>query len=163
MPKYRVLVSEITNFGDLRCVAGWDLDRGKMIRPEPHPRGFWPSPTIVSNGAFDLRRIVRFDAAKPVPATQYPHLTEDRVVAGNLAVEDEMDKAEYLEVLRAAAFGSLAELFEDNLIIDGSKAYVPTGAQCRSLGGLEIPAEGAVLQPYLPSCWTGVERSRRQR
>jgi hypothetical protein len=28
---------------DLRCVAGWDVNRKIMIRPEPRPAAFWPA------------------------------------------------------------------------------------------------------------------------
>ena len=40
MANYQLLITDVTNCGDLRCVAGWDLDRGKMVRPEPYREGF---------------------------------------------------------------------------------------------------------------------------
>ena len=79
MPAYQVLVTDITNFGDLRCVAGWDLDRSKMIRPEPSPGGFWPASKIAPNGPFGLGKVAKFVATEPSRATDYPHRTEDRV------------------------------------------------------------------------------------
>jgi hypothetical protein len=88
MAKYKLLITEVTNFGDLRCVAGWDLDRGKMIRPEPHPKGFWQTNYIAPTGPFEVGKTVEFEAENPNPATDYPHLTEDRVVTSGIVAGD---------------------------------------------------------------------------
>lgn len=148
MADYRLLVTEITNYGDLRCVAGWDLDRSKMIRPEPHPKGFWQSGQTGPNGPFKLGATVHFSAKKPSPNTDYPHLTEDRVVIGDVSAGTRLGSGAARELLRDAAFNSLEDLFDGNLVIDGDKAYVPVGAQCASLGGLIVPAKGAVVESY---------------
>src|ERR1700676_3110774 len=148
MAQYRLLVTEITNFGDLRCVAGWDLDRSQMIRPEPFPGGFWSSDKTAPGGPFELGGTVQFVATKPNPSTEYPHLTEDRVVAGEIAVAASLEDKAAKKLLRGVAYSSLDALFDNNLVIDGEKAYVPVGAHCRSLGGLIVPTKAAVVESY---------------
>src|SRR5436190_23313204 len=148
MAQYRLLVTEITNFGDLRCVAGWDLDRNQMIRPEPFPGGFWHLDKTAPRGPFELAGTVQFVATNPNPSTEYPHLTEDRVVAGEIAVAAALEDKAAKKLLQSVAYNSLNELFDKNLVVDGEKAYVPLGAQCRSLGGLVVPTKGAVVESY---------------
>src|SRR5689334_22758537 len=134
MDTYQLLITEVTNFGDLRCVAGWDLDREKMIRPEPHPTGFWQIDKIAPAGKFEVGKTVSFVGTKPNPVTDYPHLTEDRVVTSQIAVGPVLDAAKKKRALHQAAFDSLDEIFDGKLVVDGLKAYVPVGTRCRSLG-----------------------------
>jgi Protein of unknown function, DUF488 len=148
MAEYRLLVTEITNFGDLRCVAGWDLDRSQMIRPEPFPRGFWSSDKTAPGGPFKPGGTANFVAKKPSPSTEYPHLTEDRVVAGEITIGAPLEREAANELLQSVAFSSLDDLFEDNLVVDGEKAYVPVGSECRSLGGLVVPTKGVIVESY---------------
>lgn len=148
MVAYQLLITEVTNFGDLRCVAGWDLDREKMIRPEPHPAGFWNADRIAPAGVFEVGKTVSFVGSKPNPATDYPHLTEDRVVTSEIKAGPGVDAAQRKKILKEAAFDSLDEIFDGNLVVDGLKAYVLVGAKCRSLGGLIVPAKGTVIESY---------------
>jgi hypothetical protein len=98
MAKFRLLVTDVTNYGDLRCVAGWDIDRKKMIRPEPHPLGFWQSSAIGPKG-FQRSSIAEFEAQVPSPSTSYPHRTEDRVVVGAVNNTRNLSPNECNEVL----------------------------------------------------------------
>lgn len=148
MAEYRLLVTDITNFGDLRCVAGWDLDRSKMIRPEPFPGGFWHSDKTAPSGPFELGGTVQFAAKKPHPMTEYPHLTEDRVVTGEITVAAPLEDRAAKKLLQSAAFNSLDDLFDSKLVVDGDKAYVPVGAECPSLGGLVVPAKRVAVESY---------------
>lgn len=148
MAKYQLLITDVTNFGDLRCVAGWDLKRDKMIRPEPHPTGFWPADKIAPAGKFEVGKTVSFEGTMPNPVTDYPHMTEDRVVTSEVAAGPILKAAQVKELLREAAFESLDEIFDGNLVVDGQKAYVPVGAKCKSLGGLIVPAKGATIESY---------------
>jgi hypothetical protein len=155
---FQLLITEVTNFGDLRCVAGWDLDRQKMIRPEPHRAGFWAANQIAPAGKFEVGKIVSFVGTKPHPATDYPHLTEDRVVTSGIAGGPVLGTGRKKRVLHEAAFDSLDEIFDGKLVVDGQKAYVPVGTQCRSLGGLIVPAKGASIESY--HNYEGKERLR---
>jgi hypothetical protein len=147
VPTYRVLVTDITNFGELRCVAGWDLDRSKMIRPEPSPGGFWPASKVAPNGPFELGKVAKFAATEPSRnSTDFPHRTEDRVVVGPIAAGAPPENHE--KMLRDAAFASLSALFEENLVVTGHKAYIKTGTRCRSLGGLVVKAKGVKIETY---------------
>src|ERR1700722_16639524 len=79
---HRLLVTDITEYGVLRCVAGWDLDRQTMIRPEPRPGDFWPAAVTGPGAIFRIGALVQFAGQRPEPPTAYPHFTEDRVVVG---------------------------------------------------------------------------------
>jgi hypothetical protein len=149
MPEYQLLITDITNYGDLRCVAGWDLDRNKMIRPEPHREGFWQSTMVSPAGPFEIGKTAKFKAKKPNPSTAYPHFTEDRVVEG--AVKTGTPPAGRTNILKHAAFSSLDELFDGNLVVDGFKGHVPVGAECRSLGGLIVDTKGVQIESYCNS------------
>ena len=146
MSEYRLLITEITNYGDLRCIAGWDLDRNEMIRPEPHREGFWLSTMVSPDGPFEIGKTAKFEANKPNPPTAYPHLTEDRVVVG--AVIAGAQPAGHTKILEGAAFNSLDDLFDGDLVVDGFKGYVPVGSECRSLGGLLVDAKGVEIESY---------------
>lgn len=137
MPRYRLLITDLTDYGDLRCVAGWDLDRGKMIRPEPRPGAFWQGAATGAGQAFFPGQVVRFDADVPNPPTEYPHRTEDHVVQGDvhlierLAGEDFRNHLENIADDAAAVLGSPVE-------IANGKAYVPLGTNHRSLVGINV-------------------------
>ena len=148
MSTYRLLITEVTDFGVLRCVAGWDLDREKMIRPEPHPAGFWNADRIAPYGKFEVGKTVSFVGMKPNPATDYPHLTEDRVVTSEIGIGPVLDAVKTEKVLRGATFDSLDKIFDGKLVVDGFKAYVPVGTGCRSLGGLIVSPKGAMVESY---------------
>jgi hypothetical protein len=96
--------------------------------------------------SFELGATSKFTASKPQPPTEYPHFTEDRVVAGQIIKGPGPENRE--ELLRAAAFDSLEALFEGNLVIDGQKGYIPLGKKCRSLGGLLVKSNGATIESY---------------
>ena len=81
---YRIVVTEVTLYGRLRCVAGFDLDRGVMIRPEPEPAGFWEAKVCGPNTTFHPGHVVEFRGERP--QTALPHNTEDIVVGGGSPV-----------------------------------------------------------------------------
>jgi hypothetical protein len=108
-----------------------------MIRPEPGPGQFWPAVDTGTERPFIPKNIVAFNAAIPEPPTDYPHLTEDRVVAGRVQLESTLEEDEFRRTL--ARIGTTVEaIFGANLRINNGKAYVKTGTQCASLGGVNV-------------------------
>jgi hypothetical protein len=139
MAKYRLLITDLTEYGDLRCVAGWDLDRGKMIRPEPHPGGFWNQSYCGSGRSFAPGNIVIFKADLPQPKTDLPHLNEDRVVqVETIAVEKTLSKNEFLDHLAKVATVGREVAFAAPVRVINAKAFVPTHTDRPSLRGLSI-------------------------
>ncbi len=138
MNTFRVLITDLTDYGDLRCVAGWDLDRQLMIRPEPHPGGFWDQSLCGPNKPYNPGNIVQFQAALPNPPTEYPHLNEDRVVAGKPLLEKTLSRADFASNLRKVRLVDRAVAFTAPVEISNSKAYIKVGTNHPSLQGLEI-------------------------
>jgi len=136
--KYRLLVTDITEFGSLRCVAGWDLDRQVMIRPEPHPAGFWPATATGARREFAVGNVIEFEGQLPDPATPYPHLTEDRIVCGLVARSTiTLSAAERTRVLARTLSQSIADIFSGQMQRTGRGGFVPEGIRSRSLGAIE--------------------------
>lgn len=88
MAVYELIITDVTCYGSLYCVAGWDRLSGRMVRPEPStadPRNeasrFWGDSFAGPGRAFCVGNIVQFDA-NPAPGTSaFPHATEDCVVS----------------------------------------------------------------------------------
>lgn len=133
---YRIVVTEVTLYGRLRCVAGWDMDRKRMIRPEPAPGAFWDARFCGERTTFHPGHVVEFRADQP--DTPYPHRTEDRVVLGEPRCRQRLAWPRFLTILEEAEDADLTGMFDGALIIEGHHAFVPEGRQCRSLGGLRV-------------------------
>jgi hypothetical protein len=140
MKKHRLLITEITDYGTLHCVAGWDLALGKMIRPEPSPGGFWSAEYVSDGRHFRRGAVVELFARSPDPPTEYPHRTEDRVVVGAINQLEMMPAAERNRILASTTSPDLDTLFDGHLQVEKSKGYIGRGVQCRSLGGIEVDA-----------------------
>jgi len=139
MAKFRILVTDLTEYGEkLRCVAGWDLDQNKMIRPEPRPGGFWDRAVCGTGQPFNIANIVVFEAAPPNPPTQLPHLNEDRVVEGGIAVEKSLSREEFIAALKQIPTVSGSVAFAAPVQARNAKAFVPTGTNHPSLRGLFV-------------------------
>ncbi len=138
MEQFRLLITDLTDYGTLRCVAGWDLDRQKMVRPEPHPGGFWEQTLCGEGKPFAPGHIVILEASPPQPKTELPHLNEDKVVKGAIKLDKTLSRDKFLEMLRNVAAVSRATSFAAPVEISNSKAFVRTGTDHPSLKGLLI-------------------------
>ena len=138
MEKFRLLITDLTEYGTLRCVAGWDQDRQKIVRPEPHPLGFWEGTACGNGRPFAPGNIiVTFDAVVPNPKTELPHLNEDRVVRGPIKLEQSLSREKFLEAIRKIPTIDSAAAFNSPVKVENSKAYVPReGTDHPSLRGL---------------------------
>ena len=75
MAAYEILVTDVTNYGTLYCVAGTTID-GRMIRPEPHTAKannevsrFWTDAAAGPGKFFSVGNIVSFEAEDPMLRT----------------------------------------------------------------------------------------------
>jgi len=135
---YRIVVTEVTLYGRLRCVAGFDLDRGVMIRPEPEPAGFWEARVCGPNTTFHPGHVVEFRGERP--QTALPHNTEDIVVSGKPRKVGMLSTDGLKQALARAAAFTAETVFGDHLRFDRDKAYVPAGANCGSLACQTVEA-----------------------
>lgn len=151
MPTYNLVITDVTRYGDLFCVAGWDLDNGGMIRPEPPTANaaaeasrFWTEQYAGPNKFFALGNRVRFNAALPPANFPFPHATEDRIVApGNSAVLGQMTVAQIAQSVAPGVSLSLDNAFGGELHrAHSGKAHVIAGTQTVSLDAIEVdPSE----------------------
>ncbi|WP_434848047.1 dual OB domain-containing protein [Bradyrhizobium oligotrophicum] len=148
MSLHNLIITDVTRYGNLFCVAGWDLQNGRMIRPEPpamdpasEPTRFWGNGDAGPGRFFDVGNVVRFQA-KPAPAgSAFPHATEDVIFVkdGEATVVRKMTLAEIANSVASGVAASIDGAFGGTLQRAASgKAYVPAGAQTVSLDALEI-------------------------
>src|SRR5229473_5127142 len=94
MPTYEIVVTDVTCYGTLYCVAGWDRRAGRMIRPEPpaanmvsEPSKFWDGRFAGPGRTFSIGNIVRVIASPPPQDFPFPHATEDRIVGAGTQMQ----------------------------------------------------------------------------
>ncbi|MBK1865791.1 dual OB domain-containing protein [Aestuariivirga sp. YIM B02566] len=148
MPTYELVITDVTRYGSLFCVAGWDLKNGGMIRPEPSTANasveasrFWGEKDAGPGKFFAVGNIVKFDAVSAPANFPFPHATEDRIfVAGNnSAILAQKSNAQVAQLVVAGVSSSVNEAFGGHLHrAHSGKAYVMAGQQTHSLGAIEI-------------------------
>jgi hypothetical protein len=154
---YRVVITDVTDYGDLHCVAGWDLSSERMVRPEPAPQSFWPGANVGPGQIFWPGHIVEFEGDLP-RGQPLPHATEDVVVRrGTLQRVDRIGMADLASEIAGSVNADLETLFAENLVLNGSSAHVPAGSNCRSLGAIEI--DRASLR-FSETNWNGRRKLR---
>jgi hypothetical protein len=139
-----MVVTDVTIYAADRCVAGWDLEKDCMVRPEPSPGRFWPAIFCGSKSTFHPGHLVSFDGERP--RTDLPHRTEDWVVVGDSLTGHGFAGA---DVFRGVCLKSLArgpaEVLGSHLNFSNDKAFVPQGSECGSLCALELRASELAL------------------
>lgn len=153
MAIYRLAITEVTRYGDLYCVAGWDLDRRAMVRPEPPgatnanpPSRFWSSQYAGAGKAFEVGNVVRLgDAGLPPMDFPWPHRTEDVIVVGgsSINIEGAVGEEELAQAVQGSVEPTVRAVFDQGLVrawngAGSTKAYVVEGHQGRSLGAVEL-------------------------
>jgi hypothetical protein len=147
MAIHKLLITDITAFGDLYCVAGWDQERQSMIRPEPPDTNanslatrFWNNNYVGPDKVFWVGHVVQFEATTAPKTFPYPHATEDVIVRPSTMIQ-QLERLT-LEQTAAYAAGSVSETIEQ--AYDGGLAktnsglaFVPRGYKGRSLGALQ--------------------------
>lgn len=148
MEEYEIVVTDVTRYGDKYCVAGWDLNRNVMVRPEPptamaaaEASRFWSAQAAGPDKFFAVGNVVKFYANGPSVDFQFPHATEDRLVQTQHPsnVVSKLTLAETVAAVGGSVSHSLQAVFGGQLIRAASeKAYVPAGSQTVSLGAIQI-------------------------
>jgi hypothetical protein len=151
MAQYEILVTDVTCYGDLYCVAGWDRVTGMMIRPEPFGANsasevsrFWDASFAGPGRVFSIGNIVRFEAANPPQDFPFPHRTEDRIVDQSMTpvVVATLTIPQLEAAIAAKVSPSLQSSFGGALARDVSgKASVPAGHRTHSLDSVQIAPE----------------------
>jgi Dual OB-containing domain len=155
MPAHELIITDVTNYGSLYCVAGWDRVNGRMIRPEPatanpHDEAsrFWDNRLAGAGRTFSVGNIVSLDATAPPGTFPFPHATEDRlVVAGSqIQVLGQLAPAAVAQQVALGVSPTLEAAFDGGLIREASrKAYVPAGHNGRSLGALDLEPNNLIF------------------
>ena len=157
MADYKIIVTDVTCYGSLYCVAGWDRNTHRMIRPEPpgastanEASRFWDVRFVGPGKLFDLGCIAEFYAADPLPDFPFPHATEDRIVdmtRPRRSVE-RLDMPQIVQAVAAGVSPTLEDAFDGGLVrVAGSrKPYVQVGHVGRSLGAIELAPRQIAFQ-----------------
>lgn len=159
MTTYEILITDVTCYSNLYCVAGWDLRAGRMIRPEPpdanmayEPSKFWAGQG--PGRSFSVGNVVRIAANPPPAQFPFPHATEDRIVVAGPTVQvlGALDSPRTVAAVAAGVSRTLGAAFDNALVRPPSgKAYVPAGHNGRSLGAIEItPAQLRFFEDAYP-------------
>ncbi|WP_226635222.1 dual OB domain-containing protein [Novosphingobium profundi] len=147
MPTYELIITDVTCYGPLFCVAGWDLNNGGMIRPEPpgantfsEASRFWDAQHAGPGKLFAVGNVVRLDAAQPPANFPFPHATEDRiVVAGTMTRIAQMVPAQIVQAVMPGVSSSISRSFGGQLHrANSGKAHVVAGVQVGSLDAVNI-------------------------
>lgn len=147
MAIYEIIITDVTCYGTLYCVAGWDRNEGRMIRPEPatskagvEASRFWDAQHSGPGKVFAVGNVVSLEA-NPAPRNfPFPHATEDRlVIAGRpLKILDQISLSDVAKQVAAGVAGSILTSFGGALVrANSGKAYVPAGNVGGSLDAIE--------------------------
>jgi hypothetical protein len=133
-----MIVTDVTKVGDERCVAGWDLARRRMIRPEPRPGDFWPPALTESGAPFEIGAVASYSIRSEEPATRFPHRTEDKIVDGDVVRLRAPNLGSSIQILRSIASPTIQHVFGGNVRVENERAFVKLDTQCASLGSVNI-------------------------
>jgi hypothetical protein len=138
---YRAIITDVTNYGPLFCVAGWDFDHQAMIRPEPAPASFWDSRFVGENRPFWPGHIVTFEGHKP-ENQPFRHATEDIIATMRTLTRQEIVPLQNVSAMVAGSVSpDLDQIFRGGMQSNLSSAFVAAGTQCPSLGAIELARE----------------------
>lgn len=161
MATYELIVTDVTRYNDLFCVAGWDVNNGGMIRPEPptakataEASRFWSAQNAGPGKFFAVGNRVRFDAAMPPANFPFPHAKEDRVVIAGRPHEilGQMISAQMVQAVAGGVSASIDAAFGGHLNrANSGKAHVTAGTQTCSLDAIEIDPGSISFYEHNPS------------
>lgn len=148
MATYELIITDVTRYGGLYCVAGWSIANGRMIRPEPaganvadEASRFWDARWVGAGKPFSVGNVVRLDASTPPQNFPFPHATEDRICVRGCqpSVLRRQTLDQVARSVRAGLSNSLAAAFGGQLVrAQSGTAYVAAGAQTCSLDEIEV-------------------------
>lgn len=151
LTNYKILVTDVTEFGELFCVAGWDLLSGRMVRPEPPGTSanavagrFWTAEHVGADKVFSVGNVVTCQGVNAPKGFSYPHATEDVVLdAGSMInVVSRETLAATAGMVAGSVSQTLAAVYDGGLARRANgKAYVSKDHNGRSLGAIEIASD----------------------
>jgi hypothetical protein len=161
MAIHEIIVTDVTCYGNLYCVAGWDVEQARMIRPEPATANvnaeasrFWSGQSAGAGTFFAVGNRVRFDASPPPQNFPFPHATEDRIYVHGPAsvVVGQLNLGQVADLVADGVSDDITEAFGGQLIrAHSGKAYVAAGTVSNSLDAIEILPGGLAFYEDNPS------------
>lgn len=143
----KIIVTDVTRYGTLFCVAGWDSANSRMIRPLPPTSGasesshFWGSDLAGHGRVFFPGAEVELEGDS-YAGYENPHTTEDWLlthVSPKLLQSHPLSKIANLAP--ANLYTTVGRAFGPALKRQSNgKAYVPGGSGVRSLAAVNVPA-----------------------
>lgn len=132
--EFKVLITDVTHMnGDRLCVAGWDMDTKKLVRPLLPKRQHW-----IAMHKIVVGNIVVFTRIDGVALTSdNPHKAEDVLVAEKYEIQDTTYNDEEIhDEVKTSLMDSPSEYFQFEL----GEQYTRPKTLCQSLGGIKISA-----------------------
>ncbi len=140
----RLLITDVTEMSTGNfCVAGWDVNQLRMVRPLPGGRN-WTA-ALLAQYAVVPGALIEFSPTGVAHNSSYPHLTEDTQVDIMATITLNAPAANWFGQNAPPASASVAAAFYDNVMCNSiwngrhQGAYVPIGAPIGSLGTVVLP------------------------
>lgn len=139
-------------YGRKLCVAGWDEENGRMVRPLSGPQSHWVF-THASTRKFWTGNIVTLHPTG-VPTTRgFPHRFEDvPVFKTRFDYQGRLEGANFADAVAGSVSNSIPRIFNENLLSTGSSYYVEPGVRCPSLGAVDKKVGDVIFEE---SEWDG--------
>lgn len=138
-----ILITDVTNIRTRLCVAGWDMDGHRMVRPLQGAGGYYWDVNFYGPHCFAMGNVVRVVPIDQLNDRDVPHKNEDLLVRQHLQVLPIMAQPELIRILRLTESDNVQSIFNGNLI---NRKYVDYGIDCASLGAVSVPVDNIVFQ-----------------
>jgi hypothetical protein len=140
----RILITDITDMQPgMHCVAGWCNAQQKMVRPLPS--GTHWSAALIAQLGLAVGSSIEVSPTGRVHPGSFPHSTEDLdIIADQIKIVDKVSPSEVV-LLVPQSGTNLSDAFGGHLKLEkefqgkAQKLWVPRGAQCPSLVGINRP------------------------
>lgn len=140
----RLLITDLTDMSQgMHCVAGWDVDNHRMVRPLPGGSNW--STELVQKHKLATGCVAEFQATGAQHNGDYPHSTEDVVVDVNQITWQSKGFSDWVGQHGPNAVESVQEVFGSRVIHtrefrgNFQGVHVPSGTHVPSLGAINIP------------------------
>jgi hypothetical protein len=134
-----ILVTEVTRMtGTTRCVAGWDVHAGRIVRPLQWNGHNWDIGD--DRSVFAPGHLIACVAKIPAGSGELPHANEDLRLRDVPTLLRAFSGAELYNLIIDLAQDSIREAFECTFRDD---KYVDAGTDCHSLGSIHAPRRKA--------------------
>lgn len=146
----RLVITDLTDMNaGHHCVAGWDLDERRMIRPLPYGDN-WTTAQIAQCG-IKTGATFEFQPTGKPHSGGFPHSSEDTGVHAKPVQRAQAEAFDWFGDEKPAVSASIAAIFDGRLSstnrYDGmlQGCHVATGERLKSLGAIELTADSVCL------------------